>query len=297
MRRCQPQPFVVSQMLWFETPFPPHPAKTRFYSGDVEICSASFLKYQIIFGGDGGRVKWILIGSNEAFPTEASHKYAAAFLWARPEQEWTCGCSHSTPWPNRALIHWWITSRSCIPGYPLLTCVYSPLLSQPKAKAMARSKPLWNEDVFIGFWEAVHLVYQLFYVCHLKNPSLKEVEKNNSELQVGFICHVDLLGIWIIGLRNHEGCKRPLRSSSPKPDIPDFSHIYPHITQTKAMDVLLLRNALKIISLPNFLPVPHCLPVSHLQTWFWVVLEEKSPSNTFELVPRQTTINDREWGA
>jgi len=46
----------------------------------VEICSASFLKYQIIFGGDGGRVKWILIGSNEAFPTEASHKYAAAFL-------------------------------------------------------------------------------------------------------------------------------------------------------------------------------------------------------------------------
>lgn len=49
--------------------FAPLPAKTQFYSGDMEICSASSLKYQIVFGGDGVRTEQILTGLTEVFPT------------------------------------------------------------------------------------------------------------------------------------------------------------------------------------------------------------------------------------
>lgn len=56
------------------------PPWMEFYSGDMEICSASLLKYQMVFGGDGGRAEQILTGLTEVFPTKACHKYAVAFL-------------------------------------------------------------------------------------------------------------------------------------------------------------------------------------------------------------------------
>jgi len=52
----------------------------QFYSRDTEICSANLLKYQMAFGGVGGRAEQILTGLTEAFPTKACHKYAVAFL-------------------------------------------------------------------------------------------------------------------------------------------------------------------------------------------------------------------------
>lgn len=52
----------------------------RFSSGDTEIRSASLLKHQMVFGGDGGRAEQILTGLTEVFPTKSYHKYAVAFL-------------------------------------------------------------------------------------------------------------------------------------------------------------------------------------------------------------------------
>lgn len=196
---------------------------------------------------------------------------------------------------HKQKLHTWLpTSHLCLLSTSL------PAKGQSNGQIQTSVKRRWIVPLFslvLGMWCVWFINYFMFAILTLWIRPWKRLkittQSSRWDLSVTWI----YFGIWIIELQNHEGCKRPLRSSSLKFDIPGFSHIYPHITQTKAMDVLLLRNALKIISMSNFLPVPHCLPVAHHQTCFWVVLGWKSSSNTFALDPRQTANHDRNWGA